>query len=232
VLSAVDAATRVIVNQHTARERNVADTPTPVHASVMLTIQHERGSLSLTPDHVLLLDGTWAAARHAVAGSVVEVGGAACEVIAVSPSLGVPVNPLTASGTILVGARGSEPLLASVYPEWIAKYMLAAASGALAPLPLTRLAALLLPATTQAFYDIIIEPLFPASGPSFRTALERIPDRVLPAASAAADAAFLAFLAGYTLAAAPITLAVAMAALVVYARKPPSALPKESRAVA
>ena len=70
------------------------------------------------------------------------------------------INPLTTSGKILT--QGG--VLASTYPEWIASYMLA--SSMPLPLSLSNLLSHIFPTTTQAFYDGLVEPLFPAAGNS------------------------------------------------------------------
>merc|ERR550514_1927479 len=58
VLATEAASTRVVVNQHASVKAT----------SPMLTLHFEGGALSLTPDHVLLLDGAHAPARLAAAG--------------------------------------------------------------------------------------------------------------------------------------------------------------------
>merc|ERR1719149_163795 len=103
---------------------------------------------SLTPDHVLELDGEWAPAREAKAGSRLSNGRTVERVTDARSGI---INPLTASGTIL--ANG---VVASVYPEWISTHML---SSKLYPLPLSacNLLTYLFPAPAQTFYDAAIE---------------------------------------------------------------------------
>ena len=122
---------RGIVNQH--REATFK--------SGLLEITHANGELSLTPDHVLEVDGEFVPARLASAGS--KLGEA--EVSRVTAKAGEVINPLTTSGKILT--QGG--VLASTYPEWIAEYML---SSRLVPLPLSLSNALsyLFPETAQA----------------------------------------------------------------------------------
>ena len=115
VLSSPTEATRVIVNQHAAVRL----------ASSVVVIEHESGSLALTPDHVLWADGAFRAAREVREGSVLEPASQvtkACVTIRIplhpyASELAVPlyasqvtklaaathgvVNPLTTRGTIL-----------------------------------------------------------------------------------------------------------------------------------
>ena len=152
VLADPTSATRVIVNQHVPS----------AHTSKFVTLHYDGGALTLTPDHVLQLDGKWAPARLATAGSRLSNGG---EVTRVTAGVDAIINPLTTSGTIL--ANG---VVASVYPEWIAEHML---GTKLYPLPLSACNALtyLFPAASQAFYDAALEPLFDGN----RKYLEAVP---------------------------------------------------------
>merc|ERR1719161_1279949 len=88
VLADGAALTRVVVNQHAGVKA----------AAPMLTLHFEGGSLSLTADHVLLLDGALSPARLAAAGSVLSSGR---KVSAVTHGSQGVVNPITAAGTIL-----------------------------------------------------------------------------------------------------------------------------------
>lgn len=74
-----DSTTRVVVNQH--RLARVA--------SNLLRLETSEGPLSLTPDHVLELDGTMAAAREAAVGC--KIGSA--EVLRISASVGGALLP-------------------------------------------------------------------------------------------------------------------------------------------
>ena len=64
ILSTPTETTRVIVNQHVQS----------ASTSPMLLLVHSTGSLSLTPDHVLLLDGVFKPAREATAGALLSSG--------------------------------------------------------------------------------------------------------------------------------------------------------------
>ena len=156
---------RVVVNQHRV----------PVGMRPMLTIEHTHGSLTLTPDHVLLVDGTFVTAREVTPGAL--LGAPSAVVSRVSESAAPIVNPITTSARILAAGPGSgAPVLASTHPEWIADVMLAA--GAF-PLTLSGALSYLFPATTQAYYDSWIELV--ASAANLPTLKEVVgpPDSVL-----------------------------------------------------
>eukprot|EP00966_Prymnesium_polylepis_P112661 2606117-Prymnesium_polylepis.1 len=57
VLDGVSSTTRVLISQHRTGARSIAP---------MLTVHHSGGHLSLTAEHALLVDGTFAPARLAV----------------------------------------------------------------------------------------------------------------------------------------------------------------------
>jgi len=175
-----DSYTRVIVNQHRA-----ASVKSP-----LLEITHANGEVSLTPDHVLEVDGKFVAARNAAIGS--KLGES--EVSRVTPTAGEVINPLTASGKILT--QGG--VLASTYPEWIAEYML---SSRLMPLPLSfsNLLSLLFPETTQAYYDGVIERLV-SRGAHPKHLKAALPEALVPAAFLASDLAVSAGFCAFVLA--------------------------------
>mmetsp|Transcript_30933 Transcript_30933/g.102296 ORF Transcript_30933/g.102296 Transcript_30933/m.102296 type:complete len:166 (-) Transcript_30933:205-702(-) len=128
--------TRVVVNQHAAVEK----------ASSLINVEHTNGSLALTPDHCLFIDGKLGAARDLKTGSM--LGDA--QVLRLSMSNGAVINPITVSGKILAVGRG-EPVVAASHPDWIAQYLL----DSYVPLPfsLSNLISYLFPATTQDYYD-------------------------------------------------------------------------------
>ena len=173
VLASPTAVTRVIVNQHVPSKS----------VSSFVTLHHAGGALTLTPDHVVLLNGEWAPAREAKAGSILSNGAAVERVTTTTDGI---INPLTTAGTIL--ANG---VIASVYPEWIAAHML---STKVYPLPLSasNLVSYLFPQSAQAFYNAALEPLFNAN----RKHLEAVPAALVTPAIAILDllitAAFLA----------------------------------------
>eukprot|EP00316_Scyphosphaera_apsteinii_P022921 CAMPEP_0119300124 /NCGR_PEP_ID=MMETSP1333-20130426/2124_1 /TAXON_ID=418940 /ORGANISM="Scyphosphaera apsteinii, Strain RCC1455" /LENGTH=1172 /DNA_ID=CAMNT_0007301789 /DNA_START=49 /DNA_END=3567 /DNA_ORIENTATION=- len=199
ILSSKHEASRVIVNQHRAK----------FASSEVLTIVHERGSIALTPDHVLFVDGEFVASRHAVPGSILSSG---VKVMAVQRGVDGVINPLTTSGKVLAASHG-EPVVASTYPEWIARYML---DVTLTPLPISfsNVLSLVFPAHTQAFYDALVEPIFPASSGSYRSYLEAVPAALVPLAVFAGDVIVSFSFGAYMLAAARmLAAAIAVAAV-------------------
>ena len=127
----------------------------------MVRITHAHGELSLTPDHVLLVDGEWAAARTVKVGSLLS---GSSKVTAVSQGFGGIVNPVTVNGLVVAAGPAGYPVISSAYPEWIAKYMLRENNG-IYPLPvsMSNLLAYLFPATAQAFWDEVLEQAFAAN---------------------------------------------------------------------
>jgi len=142
---------RVVVNQHKAGRAS----------SPMLQITHTAGSLNLTPEHVLFVDGAFAAARTVLPGSSVTLatGEAATVLRVVAAPRATIINPMTASGTILAVADG-EPIVAATHPEWISEYMLS--GSAPLRLPLFHLLSYAAPDKLQAYYDAVVEPVFSA----------------------------------------------------------------------
>lgn len=173
VLSDLDAISRVVVNQHAAQT---------AHASAMVRIDYGVGLLELTPDHVIKADGEFVAAREVEAGSMLGE----YEVMAVTRGVAEVINPITVAGTILAAGKEGKPVVASVYPEWVASRMLSSAVPL--PLSLSNLLAYLFPETAQAFYDGLVEPIFPASG-GYRSYLEAVPPALSPLAFVAGDVA-------------------------------------------
>merc|ERR1719352_853122 len=80
-----------------------------VRFSKMVNIEHENGSLELTPDHVLLVDGAFVAARNVVKGSSLS----GSTVSSVSQTTGAIINPMTTSGKILIAGMTGEPVVSS-----------------------------------------------------------------------------------------------------------------------
>jgi hypothetical protein len=167
---------RVVVNQHRAVTLNAP----------LLMLEHRHGSLTMTPDHVLFLDGSWAAARDAKAGSRVSLGAGATAVVERIRTLpAAPViNPVTVGGLILVAGTGTgasadsdAPLVASTHPEWSAGFMLA--SPAPLPFPIFHALSYLAPASTQAYYDALLEPLLGALTPTLVVASATLPAALL-----------------------------------------------------
>jgi len=146
VLSDSTEVSRVIVNQHATEEWRL---------SSMVSIKHTGGSLSLTPDHVLKVDGQFKPAREVIQGSMLEPG---FEVLVVSPSVGGIINPITTANTILAADIDGMPVLASTHPEWVAEYLLSATVYP-SPFSLSALLSYLFPERAQEFYSAHLEPL-------------------------------------------------------------------------
>jgi hypothetical protein len=151
--SGATVSTRVIVNQHVHQSS----------LSELLTVSYANGSISLTPDHVLSVDGEMASARTISPGaklSMPTLEGDLQQIVveSVVKSTGGIINPLTASGTILAAADGA-PVLATAYPEWIASTLL---GMRLFPLPVSfsNLLSFAFPEQTQDFYDTHVEGFF------------------------------------------------------------------------
>jgi len=198
VMDGPGSVARVIVNQH--REATFK--------SSLLEITHANGELSLTPDHVLEVDGVFVPARLASAGTMLGDS----EVSRVTVTAGEVINPLTTSGKILT--QGG--VLATTYPEWVAEYML---SSRLVPLPisLSNLLSYVFPETTQAYYDAVIEPLVTKAHPKHLKAA--LPAPLLPAAFLFGDLALASGFAGFALASPMVLVAAAAVALAAKARK-------------
>ena len=127
--------------------------------STLLTLHHSDGTLTLTPDHVLLVDQRMATAREAVVGTKLSLAeGREVEVTSVTVGLGAVINVVTVSGRIV-----ADGVLAGAYPEWISEWML----RSLVPVPfsLGNLISYLFPDATQAYYDRL-EPLVGMATPT------------------------------------------------------------------
>jgi len=147
-------ATRIVVNQH-IKPSNVV--------SEVLTVHHADGSIAVTPDHVVSVDGEFASANTIAPGSTLAMPTAEghlrrVAVEAVTKSTGGIINPLTASGTILAATDGAA-VLASAYPDWIASFMLDLNYYPL-PYSLSSTISYVLPGITQEFYDAKVEAFF------------------------------------------------------------------------
>jgi len=188
------AHTRVILNQHkVARD---ADASSP-----LLTLYHDRGTLGLSPDHVLRVGGEFGPARTATAGAhLAAADGKSARVSRVEVSRGGVVNPLTVAGTILAAGPTGAPVLASVYGEWIADYFLGVATYPL-PYSLGSALAYLFPEHVQAYYDTVLEPPFLAGAAHLKSISAAAPDAVIGAIVFGFDLALGAGFAAYALAA-------------------------------
>ena len=148
------ALTRILVNQHAKAEATAA----------VITLETAAGRLSLTRDHALYIDGALAAAGEAKVGSrLVLAGGrtAVVERVTEQRAEAATINPITDSGTILASEEDGEPVLAAAHPIWIARFLLEQ-SVSPAPLPLGSILSRAFPASVQAYWDEVLEPLFAA----------------------------------------------------------------------
>ena len=142
--------TRVIVNQHVTSART----------SPMLEFRHASGSLSLTPDHVLLVDGEFVPSREATAGSTLSSGAV---IEAITGTMSGIISPLTTNGRILAAGPTGTPVVATVWGAWIAPFMRDRST-----VSITRGVSYLFPEAAQAYYDMLLEPLFDALMPSLK----------------------------------------------------------------
>ena len=190
VLSSATSTTRVVVNEHVAPTSGAAKLLTITYAGALppsrlslsrrassQRVRRTGGSLSVTPDHVLNLDGTHVPARRAVAGaSLLNARGDALPIHRVSLGAGGIINPITADGRILAADKGAAtPVVATVWGEWIADLLL---SGSLVPLPISFGNALsyLFPATVQGA-PAPAARVRPAAPPAPPRAPRRLPRR-------------------------------------------------------
>jgi hypothetical protein len=197
--------TRIIVNQHRVEEQK---------RSGVVKITHATGELSLTPDHVLLVDGEWAAARTVKVGSSLS----GSNVTAVSQGFGGIVNPLTTNGMIVAAGPTGKPVVASAYPEWIASYMLDVAVFPL-PVSVSNLLSYLFPANVQAFYDQYLEGSFSANQSHLRKWKLGLPTLLVAPIILALDLLCAAGFVLYALASPKALAALAAVAVVACARR-------------
>eukprot|EP00316_Scyphosphaera_apsteinii_P023952 CAMPEP_0119346102 /NCGR_PEP_ID=MMETSP1333-20130426/107833_1 /TAXON_ID=418940 /ORGANISM="Scyphosphaera apsteinii, Strain RCC1455" /LENGTH=339 /DNA_ID=CAMNT_0007358601 /DNA_START=146 /DNA_END=1165 /DNA_ORIENTATION=+ len=192
-----NSLTRIIVNQH--REATFK--------SALLKLHHSTGELSLTPDHVLEVNGKFVPARLASTGAKLGESLLLC----VTTSVGEVINPLTTSGKILT----QDSVLASTYPEWIADHLL---NSHFVPLPfsLSNLISYVFPEATQAYYDAFVEPLVTRAHPKHLKAV--LPAPLIPATFLVGDFTLAAgFFTFYV--ASPLTIVTVAVMVVAKVRK-------------
>ena len=176
---------RVVVNQHRAASS--------AGSATLLTLVHAAGSLSVTPNHVVWLDGGFNPARAAAVGSVLSNG---LTVTAITKHVGGIVNPIVAGGTILASDKaGGGPVLAATADEWTADVLLSAYPKYS---PSVALAAYF-PEAAQAYYDDALEPLFNAAVPTLATLKASTPAPLVGLALVAGDAALATGFGAYVL---------------------------------
>jgi len=193
---------RVVVNQHKA----------VTHRSPLVTIETDSGAtLTVTPDHVIALNGRFVAASKAAPGASLSAASlststlSAANITRVVELSGGVINPVTLSGTILVadisGRRGAAsgvsavPLVASTHPEWCASLFLDAPTF---PFVATRLLSYAAPATMQAYYDAA-EVAISRLVPKLQTSAASVHPVALALGVTAADAVFSVGFVAYAL---------------------------------
>lgn len=198
--------TRVIVNQHKLNEKR----------SSILKIAHADGEIELTPDHVLLVDGQWAAAHTVKVGSSLS----GSKVTAISHGVAGVINPVTVSGMIVAAGATGGPVVSSAYPEWIATYMLEQNNGYY-PLPVSMSNALayLFPATAQAYWDEVLEHAFAANQQRLGSAKLGLPTALVAPIMFVLDLLCSAGLVLFALANAKVLAALTAVAVVARARR-------------
>jgi len=152
--------TRVVANQHAEEGKT----------SHVLTLHDAAGPvLTVTPDHVLYIDGAFAPARNAQPGSILSDGR---KVTSVHTAVRGIINPVTASGTILAAHGVGSPVLASTAGEWMADVLLS-------PYPaytLSFAAARAFPLSVQQYYDAALEPFFTTTVPALTQLKAAVPE--------------------------------------------------------
>jgi hypothetical protein len=198
--------TRIIVNQHKLNEKR----------SSILKIAHADGEIELTPDHVLLVDGQWAAAHTVKVGSSLS----GSKVTAISHSVAGIINPVTVSGMIVAAGATGRPVVSSAYPEWIAQYMLDQNNGYY-PLPvsMSNMLAYLFPTTAQAYWDEVLEHAFAANQQRLGSAKLGLPTALVAPIMFVLDLLCSAGLVLFALANAKLLAALAAVAVVGRARR-------------
>lgn len=204
VLSSKSEVARVIVNQHAE---------VSLYAQ-MLRVKHSVGSIELTPDHVLSVDGVLSPARDIKVGSLLD--GARVE--SVETSVDAIINPLTTSGFILAAGLAGDPVVSSVHPVWIAGHMLNPAGVFLSKYSLCATLAYLFPESVQAFYNTHLEAFFASHSASLGAVAAAAPTPAALAVVAAFDVAIAGAFAASHSAAALVAIA-AVALLASQARK-------------
>ena len=94
------AVTRVFLTEHVAKTE-----ATPVR-----TLHHAGGSLTVTPDHAIELDGVFAPARAAHVGSKLTTADGAVRIERVVEGREGIINPVTLTGTILAADNAGTPV--------------------------------------------------------------------------------------------------------------------------
>jgi len=193
VLSAENEVSRVIANQHAEVSMYTR----------MINIKHSAGSLDLTPDHVLQVDGKLAPARDVVVGSILDGG----KVESLSYSTDAIINALTTSGRILVAGPEGFPVVATHAPEWLAPVMLSSAGLFLTRYSLSTTLSHIFPETVQTFYNQHLEAFFAGHHASLDSIVQSMPLAALIAVVAAFDVALASAFVAYKFGSAILVIA-------------------------
>lgn len=198
---------RVIVNQH----------KTSSDSATLLKLKTASATtISVTPDHVIHLNGRFAPAAEASVGDRISVLSettiSEIAIVSISVITSKVVNPVTPSGTILAVENGGEPVLASTHPEWIAHFLL---ELPVFPFAATRLASYIAPQHFQAYYQNV-EAKLAAALPSVQLASAGAPQAFMLGGILVGDGLFALTFLVYALA---LPLGVGSAAYLVTTRK-------------
>jgi len=217
VLASASEVTRVIAVQHVGGGGGSAPAMAPLLRLEYVPTSDDgalRGTIELTLDHVLSVDGRMVPAREVRVGSTLDAGrrggdgggnsggGLRVERV-VESAAGTVVNPQTTSGTILAAAAHGAPVVATTFGEWIAVPMLSPAGRLACRFGASSALSYLFPQATQAFYDRHFEGAFDAAGPGLVRLARALP---APLAVAAVVAADLLVAAGFVVASATSSL--------------------------
>ena len=218
VLASASEVTRVIAVQHVGGGGGSAPAMAPLLRLEYVPTSDDgalRGTIELTLDHVLSVDGRMVPAREVRVGSTLDAGrrggdgggdsggGLRVERVVESAEAGTVVNPQTTSGTILAAGAHGPPVVATTFGEWIAGPMLSPAGRLACRFGASSALSYLLPQATQAFYDRHLEGAFDAAGPGLVRLARALP---APLAVAAVVAADLLVAAGFVVASATSSL--------------------------
>ena len=214
VLASAHEITRVIAVQHGGDNGGASAAATaPLLRLEYVTTNDDGalgGSIELTPDHVLSVNGRMVPARDVRIGSTLDAargggggggggdggggggggdssGSLRVERVVESAEPGAVVNPQTTSGTILAAAAQGAPVVATTYGDWLAGPMLSPVGRLACRYGAASALSYFFPQATQAFYDRHLERAFDAAGPGLVRAARAMPAPLAVAAVVAAD---------------------------------------------
>jgi len=170
ILSDERSVARVVVNQHLGASQ----------MSRMLTLHFESGKISLTPDHVVFLDGAYTAARNAKVGSLLAPGRT---ITAITSGIDTVINPVTTSGKVLAADNTGLPVVAASGNEWIADVML----SRYPQYTLSFALAAAYPASVQSYYNVLLNAFFDSSVSALARLKVSMPTTIVAATFVLAD---------------------------------------------